>query len=130
MVVLVLDILFISLVGEAGETSQLDTLMQDERYGLKGIYDHLDVIGFRSAARILSEEGAAELDEEEQRRRVRENVAGKFLAMVVYFLLSIYLESHFAGEEATAKGEAAFGERHYARLFEWEPDKVERKKAA
>ena len=52
MLVLVADILFISLVGEAEDHSDLDATLQGIAW-LHPVYDHLDVIGFRSAAKIL-----------------------------------------------------------------------------
>jgi len=110
LMVLILDILFISFIGEDEKADQPNSLDQRFKRKFPSVYENLGIIGFRS--NNLANESS--------------DFALKYrlLAYVIYFLLSIYLVNYFQSSIETAKGEKEFTEEHYKRLFEFKMENL------
>jgi hypothetical protein len=70
------------------------------------LYAHLDVIGLRSSAGKYGHEGNLTLTEKNQLSAAA--LDNKFVAIVIFFILSIYLSSHFETQVKKAKEEDDF----------------------
>mmetsp|Transcript_21580 Transcript_21580/g.33240 ORF Transcript_21580/g.33240 Transcript_21580/m.33240 type:complete len:435 (-) Transcript_21580:108-1412(-) len=105
LIILIIDILFISFVGEMPKPDQPNSLDQRFMRKFPKIYKNLGIIGLRSNSFLTDAADFA--------------LKYRLFAYVVYFLLSIYLVNYFQGLIAVAKGESEFTEEHYKRLFEF-----------
>jgi hypothetical protein len=105
IIIIVIDILFIFLIGEFEKKNKPDSLDQKFKKALPLFYNHLDIIGFRSNNAV---------DEHDFTR--------KFVTYVSYFLLSLYLENHFIQQQRISEGEEKFSNEEYKKLFEWKDE--------
>jgi hypothetical protein len=123
LIILTTDILFISLIGESEKTHQPHSLDQKFKRAYPYIYASLDVIGLRTNPLTI----ATGLNAEDVARKA---LRQRFTAYIAFFLISIYLASHFTSQIRRIKADRGFEEEDYKKLFEYSRDPNPRGKIA
>lgn len=91
---------------------------------IKRIYNLLPIIGLK-ASTIETDFGAKKPSATEMATIEEEALKGRMLAMVIFFLCSIYLCNHFSQKLKVAVGDEDFVEQDYKNMFEFNDEMID-----
>jgi hypothetical protein len=57
----------------------------------------------------------------------KEALTNRMMSLVIFFLCSVYLSSHFSKKLKVVAGDENFKEENYKKLFEFKDDKIDQK---
>jgi len=117
LMILVIDIAFSIFIGEREKTFP-NSLDQKFKRALPRIYAHLDIIGLRpDPTKMLNPDGTP--------ISVEKQMETRFMIYITFFMLSMYLSSHFKTIMSVMKADKLFGEDDFKKLFNYQMTKPE-----
>lgn len=118
-IILVTDIVFVCLIGEAPQPNAPHSYDQELRKACPLLYANLDLIGLR-----LYQDPASHPANQTVKRHM---LKIKFFSYIAYLMVSLYLEATYAKKIAEQREEFERCEEDYRVLFEWEENAKDEK---
>lgn len=116
LAVLLLTFCFVTIIGPE-RPNDPKSIDQGFKRWSPWLYARLDVIGLRPG--VLKYKDTTKMTEKEKADILARTINWRLFIVVIFFLGSVYLSSHFATQLTAAEEEEAFGENDYKRLFEY-----------